>query len=67
MQTIKFQTTINCGSCVKAVTPVLDRMTTSWEVDTDDPKKTLTVQTDKDSKSIAEALKETGFEAKEVV
>lgn len=42
----KFQTDLNCGSCVAAVKPFLDREPSieRWSVDTDDPRKTLTVE-----------------------
>lgn len=45
MITLYFTTSINCGGCVAAVTPYLQTLSfiTSWDVDTDNPQKILTV------------------------
>lgn len=45
MKTMRFKTDLNCGSCVAAVTPLLDgeRSIERWHVDTQAPEKTLTV------------------------
>lgn len=45
MSALKFKTSINCGSCVKAVRPALDANPNieNWQVDTDNPDKILTV------------------------
>lgn len=42
----KFKTNINCGGCVSKVKPVLDAADgiVRWEVDTDNPDKILTVE-----------------------
>jgi len=42
----KFKTNINCGGCVSKVKPVLDAADgiVCWEVDTDNPDKILTVE-----------------------
>lgn len=47
MNKIHFTTSINCGNCVRAITPILNAVEGihSWSVDTDDPKKVLTVET----------------------
>ena len=44
----RFKTNLNCGSCVAAVKPVLDRAPAirSWRVDTANPDKVLTVEGD---------------------
>lgn len=60
----QFKTTINCGSCVRIVTPYLDDLhLTSWEVDTNNPDKILTVTSveNKDDQ-IIEAINEAGFD-----
>jgi copper chaperone CopZ len=46
MKTMQFRTNLNCGSCVAAVTPLLDgeRAIEHWHVDTQVPEKTLTVE-----------------------
>lgn len=48
MSVLKFKTNLKCGSCVTAVTPVLNREPTikRWAVDTVDPDKVLTVEGD---------------------
>src|SRR4051812_14841656 len=46
MKTMRFRTDLNCGSCVAAVTPLLDgeRSIEHWHVDTQAPEKVLTVE-----------------------
>lgn len=48
MQTLVFKTNINCGGCLKAVAPALDRQAGpgNWQVDTNNPNKVLTVSSD---------------------
>ena len=48
MKTMRFRTNLNCGSCVAAVTPLLDGEPAieRWHVDTQAPEKTLTVAGD---------------------
>lgn len=48
MQTLKFTTNINCGSCIKAVTPTLngEQAIQNWQVDTAKLDKILAVATD---------------------
>jgi len=45
-KTYKFKTNINCGGCIKSVTPHLEKAENivSWEVDTNNPDKILTVK-----------------------
>lgn len=45
MTTHKYKTNLNCGSCVAAVTPLLngEKSISRWSVDTADPDKVLTV------------------------
>ena len=66
METLKFKTNINCGGCVKAVTPHLNQVdqVESWQVDTDNPNKTLEVQSKTgDQQPVIEAVRNAGFEA----
>jgi copper chaperone CopZ len=58
MGTKQFQTNLNCGSCVAAVTPYLksDSSIKSWSVDTSDPRKVLTVEGENVSQSRVENL-----------
>lgn len=61
---MKFKTNINCGGCVASVTPHLNKIEgISWKVDTDNPDKILTVETDSASEQeIIDAVKKAGFE-----
>ena len=45
MKILKFKTNINCGGCVKSVTPYLDgeKSISKWQVDTNSPDKILSV------------------------
>ncbi|MBC6610917.1 heavy-metal-associated domain-containing protein [Hymenobacter sp. BT507] len=70
MNTLRFKTTINCGGCVRAVTGPLDDETaiSSWQVDTDNPDKILTVQGDHvQPEQVIRAVQEAGFEIEPVV
>ena len=65
METLKFKTNINCGGCVKAVTPQLNQVDsiTGWQVDTDNPDKILEVQSQTgDQQPVIEAVRKSGFE-----
>lgn len=65
METLKFKTTINCGGCVKAVTPKLNQVGSiaNWQVDTNHPDKILEVQSETgDQQVVMEAVKKAGFE-----
>ncbi|GAA4373561.1 heavy-metal-associated domain-containing protein [Hymenobacter koreensis] len=67
MQTLRFKTNINCGGCVKAVTPFLNDAVglEGWEVDTASPDKTLTVQADDvTAEDVIAAVQEAGFSIK---
>ncbi|GAA4838856.1 heavy-metal-associated domain-containing protein [Algivirga pacifica] len=46
MKTYQFHTNINCGNCIAKVTPALNEEfdILEWSVDTDNPKKVLTVK-----------------------
>ena len=48
MPKLKFKTNINCSACVLKVKPFLDTVENiaSWEVDTANPEKILTVKGD---------------------
>lgn len=61
---VSFKTNINCGSCIKKVTPALNMLDNvdEWKVDTDNPDKILEVGLDdNDVQSIVEAVLEAGF------
>lgn len=48
MNQIQFKTNINCGSCIKSVTPFLNALDEidTWQVDTAVAEKILTVETE---------------------
>lgn len=66
MSTLKFKTNINCGGCISKVTPFLDDQQgiDSWKVDTNDPDKILTVESNGATEADVEnTLKKIGFKA----
>ena len=65
MKTIHFNTNINCGSCIRAVTPVLngEQAITSWQVDTANPNKVLTVTGDITEEQVLALVEDAGFKA----
>ena len=69
MKTVKFKTNINCGSCIKSVTPFLNELDNIdlWKVDTDNPDKILEVTIDdEDVESVIASVKSAGFEIEKV-
>lgn len=69
MKTVKFKTNINCGSCIKSVTPFLNALDNVdlWKVDTENPDKILEVQLDdEDDQAVIDAVKRAGYEIEEV-
>lgn len=69
METYKFKTTINCGSCVKAVTPHLNKLegVEEWNVDTNNPDKVLEVKTTSlDAQQIKSTVEKAGFKAEQI-
>lgn len=66
MTTYKFKTNINCGNCIKSVTPFLNELLNveEWQVNTDHPDKILTVVLDDDNiGAVEQAIAESGFSA----
>ncbi|WP_394772412.1 heavy-metal-associated domain-containing protein [Mucilaginibacter sp.] len=67
METLKFKTNIKCGGCIATVTPALDTLNgvNKWEVDTTNPDKILTVETDSGLKAeqVVAAVKTKGYSA----
>lgn len=69
MKLVQFKTTINCDSCIKTVTPVLNEIlgADEWSVDTKNANKTLTVEAETiDTKQILEAVSGAGFKIEEL-
>jgi copper chaperone len=66
METLKFKTNINCGGCIKAVTPFLEKTQgiQSWKVDTENPEKILTVEAEGiDAQQVKGVVEKAGFTA----
>lgn len=66
MNTLKFNTNINCSGCVGSVTPHLNAIDgiKNWQVDTANPDKILTVETENDAiaeEQIIQVVEKAGF------
>ncbi len=64
MSPLRFKTTINCGGCIKAVTPSLNKEVgaNNWQVDTANPDKILTVTSGQVSMAqVLAAVEQAGF------
>lgn len=69
MKTIELKTNIMCGSCIAKVTPVLNEAAgdNNWKVDTQNPKKILTLTSDTiDKDEVIKALQKIGYKAEEL-
>ncbi len=64
---MQFKTNINCGGCIEQVKPYLDALKSieSWDVDTNNPDKILTIKGDVDPDTVREVVRKAGFKAKE--
>jgi len=65
MKTFQFKTNINCGGCIKAVTPTLNQEAGAgnWQVDTASPDKLLTVKSDQlTAAQVVQAVEKAGFQ-----
>lgn len=63
---MKLKTNVMCGSCIAKITPVLNEMVGegNWKVDTTDPKKILTVNSDSiNEDQVINALGKVGYKA----
>ena len=66
MKRLQVQTNIMCGSCISKVTPVLNETfgENNWKVDTQNPKKILTVSTENSNESdVIKAVEKAGYKA----
>ena len=69
MKTIEVKTNIMCGSCIAKVTPTLNKVVgeANWKVDTQNPKKILTVTTENLSENeIIQAVEKAGYKAEKL-
>ena len=65
MSTLRFKTSINCGGCIKAVTPSLNQAVGAgnWHVDTANPAKILTINTEQATPAqVVKAVTDAGFD-----
>lgn len=65
----KYKTNINCGGCVASVTPHLNanKEISTWEVDTANPQKVLTVETNTLSEeAVREIVIKAGYKAEKL-
>ena len=70
MKQYQFKTNINCSGCVAKVTPVLNNNDEikEWNVDTVNPSKVLTVQTESlNEEQVKELVSKAGFKAESLV
>ena len=70
MKQYQFKTNINCSGCVAKVTPVLNNNEEikEWDVDTSNPSKVLTVQTESlNEEQVKELVSKAGFKAESLV
>jgi copper chaperone len=65
--TLHFKTNINCANCVRSVTNFLNEVEglESWQVDTDNPDKILTVVGNVNAAAVVEAVADAGFDIAE--
>ena len=66
MKTYTFKTNIQCSGCIEKITPYLDANNEilSWKVDTSNPNKILTIETDHlSSEMIERIVKTAGYKA----
>ena len=69
MKKYQFKTNINCGGCVAKVTPVMNSepQIANWKVDTENPNKILTVQTENlHEDQIKSMVESAGFKAEKM-
>ena len=66
METLVFKTNINCGNCVAKVTPLFNQHSAiqTWQVDTQNPDKTLTIKGQITENQVIELITKAGFQVK---
>lgn len=70
MNTLKFKTNVKCGGCIATVTPYLNQVNgiVSWNVDTTNPLKIMTVETEGiNAEEITSIMKTAGYQAELIV
>ncbi len=70
METLQFKTNINCSGCVAKVAGPLNEEASikNWQVDTANPQKTLTVETeDLSAEQVIGIVNKAGFKASAIM
>ncbi|HRO42587.1 MAG TPA: heavy metal transport/detoxification protein [Flavipsychrobacter sp.] len=69
METLQFKTNINCGGCIAKVAPYMNEsknIIKSWKVDTTNPQRILTVETEAGAEAVEAIVAQAGFKAEEL-
>lgn len=69
MKQYQFKTNINCSGCLAKVSPALDqnKEISDWKVDTDNPNKILTVETESlNEEQVKAIVQKAGFNAEKL-
>lgn len=69
MKQYQFKTNINCSGCVARVTPVLNgnEEIKDWKVDTNNPQKILTVETESlNEEQVKAIIQKAGYKAEQL-
>ena len=71
MSTYIFKTNINCGNCIRSVSPALNALpeVDQWQVDTENSEKLLTVEIEEGERPelIIQAVQAAGFKIEQKV
>jgi copper chaperone CopZ len=58
----QFKTNVKCGACVATITPEMEKIAAgSWQVDLSHPDRILTVESEKETAEIIQALENAGY------
>ena len=68
METQQFKTDIKCSGCLGKVTPHLNEALgeNNWEVDLNNPAKTLSIKVEATAETVKEAVQKAGFKAEKM-
>lgn len=68
MKTIQFKTTIKCAACIAKVSETLNSVVGEgkWVVDTQNPSKILSIDSETDPLKISQALEKIGYKAEPI-
>jgi copper chaperone len=65
MKTLKFKTNVKCDGCVAKIKPLLDsdKSIEKWDVDLNDPNRTMTVTGEFDAQTVESLMQQAGYKA----